>query len=578
MTNRKATKIGRVRHVLGSTITIELDDDLAGVAPIWKGELKPIGQIGSLVRIPQGPTTLIGAVILVGISELVEAPDPSRTSQLGNRWLKVQLIGEINALKEFERGVSSYPGLDDPVHFASSDELSALYPAPDGNHVEIGRLSAAPDVVFSLSADKLVTRHSAVVGSTGSGKTSAVATIVQRLVRDGWGAANILIVDPHGEYATAMSADAVVTRLADAGTPLRVPYWALPANDVLYAIARVTQAGLQQQFGEAVVKAKRAYVDATTWTKLDKAEINPDSPVPYDIRSVWYDLDRANRVTLSDKVNNKEALTKEGQAETLQSATFQASTTTNTAPFQGPNYNKLTPVPERLKLALQDPRLKFFLDSFVVTDADPLPSIIEQWIAKDKPTSVLDFSGVPSMVTDLAVGGILSLLFDIASRCVDTGIGFPYPMLVILEEAHRYLVPGDTVRMAREAANRIAREGRKYGVGMMLVSQRPSELPDTALSQVGTIVAMRLTNTTDQNTVKSALPDAVAGLAEALPSLRNGEALVSGEAASLPSRVRVNLPDPRPDADDPSLDAWRKIPKKLDVAAAVDAWRGTEKA
>ena len=89
---------------------------------------------------------------------------------------------------------------------------------------------------------------------------------------------------------------------------------------------------------------------------------------------------------------------------------------------------------------------------------------------------------------------------------------------------------------------------------------------------------MRLTNTTDQNTVKSALPDAVAGLAEALPSLRNGEALVSGEAASLPSRVRVNLPDPRPDADDPSLDAWRKIPKKLDVAAAVDAWRGTEKA
>lgn len=148
-------------------------------------------------------------------------------------------------------------------------------------------------------------------------------------------------------------------------------------------------------------------------------------------------------------------------------------------------------------------------------------------------------------------------------------------MLVVLEEAHRYLGDSATTRAAKESANRIAREGRKYGIGLLLVTQRPSELPDTALSQVGTIVALRLTNGTDQSTVKAALPDAVAGLAEALPALRTGEAIVAGEAVTLPCRIQITRPNPRPEADDPSLDSWRMPPAKNDVKDAIARWRGS---
>lgn len=575
--NPRATEIGRVRYVLGSTITVELNRDLAGIAPIWESQLQPVGQIGSLVRIPQGPTSLIATVVLVGISDLVEPVELVSNPELGHRWLKIQLIGEVDALGEFQRGVSSYPGLDDAVHFASTEELVALYPVPDDRHVAIGTLSAAPDVRFSIFVDRLVSRHSAIVGSTGSGKTSAVATLVQRLIRDGWGGANILIIDPHGEYNAAFKdGNALITSLNQATTTLRIPYWALPAADVLSALARVTQPGLIQHFGEAVLHAKLAYLAASSWLNDDPASINVDSPIPYDMRQVWYDLDRLNRTTLNDKTKGIEALIAEGDPATLKPADFEPATTTNTAPWQGVTYGKLSPVPERLRIALEDKRLRFFLDPDISTTDDPLPDMLASWFGNDKPVSILDFSGVPSLVTDLAVGALLNLIFDIATACDDRGIGFPYPVLFILEEAHRYLGSGDAVRMARDAANRIAREGRKYGVGLMLVSQRPSELPETALSQVGTLVALRLTNSADQGRVRTALPDAVAGLADALPSLRNGEAIISGEATRLPSRVRVDMPSPEPDAKDPSLRPWRQVPKAVDIPGAVAAYRREE--
>lgn len=181
--------IGRVRHVRGATVTVELDPSLAGVTPLWEGRLHPVGQIGSLVQIPQGPVRLLGAVTLIGIAELSGAIEPSAAVQVGDRWLQVQLIGEVDGLGRFNRGVTSYPGLDDPVRFTSGPELAAVYPAPGENHVLIGSLSSAPEVRVALAAQPLVMRHGAVVGSTGSGKTSAVATLIQNFVQGGWDSA-----------------------------------------------------------------------------------------------------------------------------------------------------------------------------------------------------------------------------------------------------------------------------------------------------------------------------------------------------------------------------------------------------
>ena len=176
----------------------------------------------------------------------------------------------------------------------------------------------------------------------------------------------------------------------------------------------------------------------------------------------------------------------------------------------------------------------------------------------------------------MAIGVILSLIFEAATRSPSTGdgIGRSRPVLIVLEEAHRYL--GESaVAMARKSANRIAREGRKYGVGLMLVTQRPSELPDTALAQSGTLVALRLSNSSDQAKIRAALPDSVSGLAAVLPSLRTGEALITGESVSLPARTLVDAPKPFPNAHDPSLDSWRAQSSVPNVAAAIASWRGT---
>jgi DNA helicase HerA-like ATPase len=201
---------------------------------------------------------------------------------------------------------------------------------------------------------------------------------------------------------------------------------------------------------------------------------------------------------------------------------------------------------------------------------------MQEWLGGDKPVSVLDFSGVPSHAADAAIGVVLNLLLEVALRCDvgEEGIGRPSPVLVVLEEAHRYLGEGASV-LTRNSANRVAREGRKYGVGLLLVTQRPTELPKTALAQCGTIIALRLSNSEDQGAIKTALPDAIAGLAAVLPSLRTHEAIVSGESLVLPARTILDTPDPWPQAEDPSLKPWRGEPKLPNVAPALRAWRET---
>ena len=207
--------------------------------------------------------------------------------------------------------------------------------------------------------------------------------------------------------------------------------------------------------------------------------------------------------------------------------------------------------------------------------SDPLVEELANWLGRDQPVSILDFSGVPQQASDVAIGVILNLIFEAAVRTPSDGLGVgrPRPVLIVLEEAHRYL--GETAAaMARRAANRIAREGRKYGVGLMLVTQRPSELPDTAVAQSGTLVALRLSNAADQAKIRAALPDSVAGLAAVLPSLRTGEAVITGEAIALPARTLIAAPAPFPNAHDPSLDSWRQPSSVPDVSAALKAWRG----
>jgi hypothetical protein len=580
MPERDPTVIGRVKHVLGATVTVALDPDLAGVAPLWEGRVQPIGQVGSIVRIPQGPVTLLATVTLVGIAELAGSLAPSISTQVGERWLKAQLLGEVSGLGRFQRGVSSYPGLDDPVHFTTPDQLHVVYPPSDDERIRLGGVAAAPEIPLSLSASPLVMRHSAIVGSTGSGKSSAVASIVQNFIRSGWLAANIVVIDPHGEYAAALGTVAAVRSVLGTNDGLlRVPFWALPAADILAAFCGpVESPTINARFAELVVDARREFLDGCEWLTVDPESVGADTPIPFDLRAVWHKLDWENRATYSSAGGAGEVrVVDSGDAARLRQARFEPYNPGNQAPFRGPKFGNYGTVPDRLRQRLLDSRFKFFQEpAGDKAGSDPLVDVLREWLGGDRPVSVLDFSGVPAGATDLAVGVVIQLLFEVAVRSDKTGIGRPRPVMIVLEEAHRYLSDSMTVRIARESANRVAREGRKYGVGLMLVTQRPSELPATALAQVGTIVALRLTNNTDQATVKAALPDSVAGLADVLPSLRTGEAIVSGEAVALPTRVVIDLPSPKPEAGDPDLSSWRASAMTNDLADSVARWRGLE--
>ena len=580
MKSSDPTSIGRVRHVLGATVTVALDDDVAGITPIYRGEIHRVGQIGSLVRIPQGLVDLIATVELVGIAELAGPLRPSESVQRDQRWLQVQLLGEIDrGTGRFQRGVGSYPGLDDPVHFATPEQLIAIFPAPDAEHLRLGRLAAAENVPLCVDASRFVVRHAAVVGSTGSGKTSAVASLLQGFVRGGWKAANIVVIDPHGEYGQALAdAACVKSVLAPGERGLRVPFWALSAGEILRVFGVTAGQTFLDRYTELVTTGRRRFVAEAKWLDLDEAAITADTPVPFDIREVWHELDCENNETRElPKDGGNPCVVEPGCAAKLRSTKYEPYGSGGVPPNKGPYHGMHGTSPDQLRRGLLDPQLRFFRGPEGTPDGDdPLVRVVQDWLGGDSAVSVLDFSGVPSVAADLGVGLVLNLVFEVALRSDPgtTGIGRPRPVLIVLEEAHRYL-GGGASDLTRNSANRIAREGRKYGVGLLLVTQRPSELPDTALAQCGTILALRLSNSEDQGTIRAALPDMISGLASVLPSLRTGEGIVSGESVVLPARVMLDLPNPEPDAADPSLAPWREEPSTPDVSAALAAWRGT---
>ena len=422
-------------------------------------------------------------------------------------------------------------------------------------------------------------RHAAVVGSTGAGKTSTVATLLQQIARGGWSAANIVVIDPHGEYANALGPNAAVSSVLTFGeSRLRVPYWAMPAADILRVFTGSAGAATtKKRFDELVTQARRTFASEAIWLALDPAAVTADTPIPFDLRRIWYQLDWENnetRMVAKDPTTACEL--SPGDDSTLTPATFSPYGQGGAAPFKGPLYGTHGSTPGILRLGLLDPRLAFFQEpQGDAQGPDPLVGVMASWLGGNRPISVLDFGGVPALASELAIGVVLNLLFEAALRtpAEGLGIGRPRPVLIVLEEAHRYL--NDTaVEMTRNAANRIAREGRKYGIGLLLITQRPSELPDTALAQCGSLISLRLSNSADQAKIRAALPDSVTGLAAVLPSLRTGEAVITGEALLLPARTLVDLPNPMPAAEDPSLASWRRLATVPDLAPAIAAWRG----
>jgi hypothetical protein len=613
---RDPTFIGTVQDVHGSTVTVELSDETVTGLGFVHGEGYRIGQVGSFVRIPLGFVDLYGVVSQVGAGAAPESEDSKRS--FGNRWVKVQMVGEGQRGGRFERGISQHPTVEDRVHIVTQADLQAIYGAGEPqDYVSVGHLASAESIPALVNINKLITRHSAVLGTTGSGKSTTVAGLLNALSDpDRYPSARIVVLDVHGEYAKALSDRASVFRIGAQPKlnqePLNIPYWALNFDEfVALALGKLNDAQVAV-VAEMVVQLKKDALTKHARPGVAPEDVTVDTPIPFCLHKLWFELHKREHHTLIPKPG--------AAAEELEHAYVMLDATPaqlgNAMSVTPPLYRTVktsgTPVERvqhgsgglgmRAQVALlasklRDPRVDFLfnpaqwrpdLDGETERDLDEL---LQGWIGAATPVTILDLSGIPSSILNDLIGALLRVLYDAVfwARNLPEG-GRERPLLLVLEEAHAYL-SREHSGTAAVAAKRIAKEGRKYGVGMMLVSQRPSEIDSTILSQCGTLFAMRLANDTDRGHVTSAASDNLKGLFDMLPVLRTGEAIIVGEAVSLPVRTLIAPPplNRRPDSADPRVvvrrvadqgqmafegpAGWGQPRDPADYAAMIEQWR-----
>ena len=574
--------IGHVDSVKGGVVTIRLRD--LPTFMMVGGRSYRVGQVGAFLRIPLGYTQLYAVCTLVGAAA---APKSDQLSILpGHRWLSATLFGEALG-GVFERGVSQYPTIEDEVHLVTLQDMQVIYGSTkEERAITIGTIAAASGIPGSLDLGRLVSRHSAVVGSSGSGKSNLVAVLVEAIATQGFPSARVLIIDPHGEYASAVGQYGKVFRIKPdvnkGELPLHVPYWALPFEE-LQAIAL----GSMQPSSETAVRdeitARKKSAAGYLASAPPQAVITADSPIPFSIKKLWFDLDDFERQTFQDNARITPcSKTQVGDPENLISNQYPAPNPGSQAPYAHPRPRGIAKQLELMRSRIQDSRFAFLfhpgdelspnLDGETTGD---LHRLVQSWVGHDKPLTVLDVSGLPSEVLSTIVGTLVRIVYDLLYWALDLPTsGRNQPLLIVLEEAHIFL-PQDGDSAAHRTISKIAKEGRKYGVGLCVVTQRPVEIESTVLSQCGTMIALRLTNSADRAKVEAAMPDDLGALSGMLPAMRTGEGIVLGEAMPIPSRIQFYKARKRPRGDDPEMpQAWRQ--PRPDIAhykSALNNWR-----
>lgn len=430
------------------------------------------------------------------------------------------------------------------------------------------------------------TRHSAVVGSTGSGKSNLVRIILEGLASPALQSARILVIDPHGEYGAVAPGRvrAFAINPNDQEERLVIPFWALPFDELMPLIFGQMNANHEAIVRDRVQELKREAAEHLP-NAPELQTITADSPVPFSIRRLWFELDDFERQTFRT-VGGAKVVTElqtNGDANALTSNIYEPYGPASKEPLRNPAARFIGKQLEFARSRLLDPRYAFIfnpaegyapdLDGRVESD---LAGLLASWVGHDRPLTVLNIADIPSDVAADLVGLLVRIVYE-TLYWADTApmSGRNQPLLIILDEAHRFL-PDGADSAAFRTLTRIAKEGRKYGVGLMVVTQRPGEIDGTVLSQCGTMIALRTTNPKDRSRVASAFPDDLGGLVELLPSLRTGEGLIVGEAMPVPSRVRIRHSSSPEAGSDPAVSAcWTGSPRPdpTHYNGAVLNWR-----
>ncbi|MDT0574635.1 DUF87 domain-containing protein [Croceicoccus sp. F390] len=523
--------IGAVRDVAGSSAQVSLVlHRLRACAASEDQSVQLAGLVGSQVKVQVGNMWLLASV------RTQRSADACDTIMA-----EIDFLGEgmdeqgDGRISSFRRGISRYPAPGAKVFAASTADLEQVYASDGRATISIGRVYPTGSIRASLYVDALLGKHFALLGSTGTGKSTSAALILHRIcdmAPDG----HIVMIDPHGEYSAAFAGNG---ELLDV-TNLRMPYWLMNFEE--HCEMLLTSDGADRQADMDILA--RCLLEARSRNRLAEQmdKLTVDSPIPY---------------LLSDL--SKAIVAQMGKLDKA----------TNTAPYMR--------VKGKLDELKSDPRYQFMFSGMLV--ADSMAAFLQRMFrmpGDGRPISIIDVSGVPSETTRTVVAILSRLVFDFAVWGRDERTR---PILLVCEEAHRY-IPGNDSEHGSAVANilsRIAKEGRKYGISLGLITQRPSDLAEGVLSQCGTILSMRLNNERDQNFVKAAMPEGARGLLASVPALRNRECIVCGEGSAIPMRLTFdNLEeDRRPASADPSFaELWNETGGEADaVERIVQRWR-----
>lgn len=566
--NAKTSFIGTVRDVDTRKVSIHVksDEDLRKAK---------VGQLICLEVFSGVETWLVAIVEKVTKSisvlnpELIDSDDELEIEGAIEdviNTVKVSLVGSVrwSALENkpiFTRSLMQVPDIDAKSYVLVGNELEAfmsiLVSASDTEHsLDLGTYVIDENAKAYLDGNKFFQRHAALVGSTGSGKSWTVASILERAAK--LPSANLIVFDLHGEYKSLTYAKQLrIPGPEDLGISneelLYLPYWLLNTEEMQSLFIDSSSFSAQNQvskFQEAVVDAK-----TDTLTKLDKQDVlgvfTLDSPIPYEIESVVQDL----------KYLNDEMVP--------------GSRTEKKGPFNGA-FDRLL---ARIQGKLDDRRYGFLFQAPPIeNDYNALGNLVAKLMNFEKnkeQIKVIDFSEVPSDILPVIVGLVGRLIYQIQFW---TNHEDRHPIALVCDEAHLYLPKKEgknpIEKRAIESFEKIAKEGRKYGVALFIVSQRPSDVSTTILSQCNNIISLRLTNAEDQSTVRKLLPDSLESLLDILPIMDVGEALVVGDSVLLPSRIKVTPPTEKPLSETVKFwDRWTENTPNLDFMAIVENLR-----
>lgn len=580
-------QIGTVFEISGTTMKVSLKRSLTELVQTHGGTVYSVGQIGSLIKLHIGRTVLFAMVRLLRLQTEEEAAAQGVTEGMDRRVLEADLFGEARWQKStetliFDRGVRNSPLPLQGVFLVTSSETRRLYTAIEkqggggpNRFISFGSYVGADGVACHADMDKLFGQHFAVLGSTGSGKSTAVAAILHAVLghqsTEGgeFSQPRVIIIDPHGEYGPAFGDRAVVYRafedVGDGGAGFRaakLPYWLMSSDEFRRLVVgkgefeATSQANVvYKALSHARMFAAGLVLSADNPTRNTDGFGHPDLPRPAPGKTmeeiVQFDRDWPIPFDLDEFRKHIEVC----QNNRSKGAGWEPETPSE---FQ----KKFSSILDKLSVLRLDSRISFLMRNRVAGDPD-LGEILGQFVGGDAekpnaPIRILDISGLPTEVAGPLTAALARLLFSY--KLAETREERERdPILLVCEEAHRYVPDRGEAQYAaaQDAIRRIAREGRKYGIGLMLVSQRPSDVESTVLSQCNSWLVLRLTNGRDQEHVGRFLPDSMAALIKLLPSLPRREALFVGEAAALPSRIKLNFltEEQRPKSNDISFAA-----------------------